>query len=107
MTFGILGFFQKTNERIQYFCLTVLKTNLFVCFLEESEDTKKSFRNYLTFKKNTKSMNSKLRNHPKTAQIDTNLIFCCIKRTQPKDVIRKDFGLVSKWAQEKKFGLLP
>jgi hypothetical protein len=29
--------------------LTVLKTNLFVCFLEESEDTKKSFRNYLIF----------------------------------------------------------
>ena len=49
MTFGILGFFQKTNEQIRFFCLTVLKTNLFVCFLEESEDTKKSFRNYLTF----------------------------------------------------------
>jgi hypothetical protein len=30
--------------------LTVLKTNLFVRFLEESEDTKKSFRNYLTFR---------------------------------------------------------
>ena len=33
-----------------FFCLTVLKTNLFVRFLEESEDTKKSFRNYLTFR---------------------------------------------------------
>ena len=28
-----------------YFCLTVLKMNSFVCFLEEFEDTKKSFRN--------------------------------------------------------------
>ena len=44
-TFGILGFFQKMNERIR----TVLKTNFFVRFLEESEDTKNSFRNYLTF----------------------------------------------------------
>ena len=48
--FGILGFFQKTNERIRFFSLTVLKTNLFVRFSEESEDTKKSFRNYLTFR---------------------------------------------------------
>ena len=39
--FGILGFFQKTNKRIRFFSLTVLKTNLLVCFLEESEDTKK------------------------------------------------------------------
>ena len=45
----ILGFFQKTNKRICFFWLTVLKTNLFVRFLEESEDTKNSFRNYLTF----------------------------------------------------------
>ena len=37
------------NERIWFFCLTVLKTNLFVRFLEEFEDTKKSFWNYLTF----------------------------------------------------------
>ena len=42
-------FFQKTNEWIRVFCLTVQKTNLFVRFLEESEDTKKSFRSYLTF----------------------------------------------------------
>ena len=38
----------RTNE-FRFFCRTVLKTNLFICFLEESEDTKKSFRNYLTF----------------------------------------------------------
>ena len=49
--FGTLGFFQKTNKQIRFFCLTVQKTNLFVRFLEESEGTKKSFRNYLTFKK--------------------------------------------------------
>ena len=40
-----LEFFQKTNERICFFCLTVVKTNLFVRFLEEFEDTKKIFRN--------------------------------------------------------------
>ena len=39
---------KQTNEFV-FFCLTVLKTNLFVRFLEESEDTKKPFRNYLTF----------------------------------------------------------
>ena len=37
---------KRTNEFV-FFCLTVLKTNF---FLEESEDTKKSFRNYLTFR---------------------------------------------------------
>ena len=40
----------RTNEFGFFFCLTVLKTNLFVRFLEESEDTKKSFRSYLTFR---------------------------------------------------------
>ena len=44
---------QRTNE-FMFFCLTVLKTNLFVCFLEESEDAKKFFRNYLTFRKRVK-----------------------------------------------------
>ena len=53
--FGILGFFQKTNEQIRFFCLTVLKTNLFVQFLEESEDSKKFFRNYLTLSGNRTS----------------------------------------------------
>ena len=37
---------KQTNK--SFFCGTVLKTNLFL-FLEESEDTIKSFRNYLTF----------------------------------------------------------
>ena len=42
-------FFIKTNEWIRVFlCLTVLKPNLFIRFLEEFEDTKKSFRNWLT-----------------------------------------------------------
>ena len=43
-----MDFYQvlKGQIRIRFFCLTVLKTNLFVRFLEESEDTKKSFRNY-------------------------------------------------------------
>ena len=40
------------NERMNFFLgLTVLNMNLFVRFLVESEDTKKSFQNYLTFKK--------------------------------------------------------
>ena len=34
---------------IRFFGLTVLKTNLFVRFLEESEDNKQSFRNYGAF----------------------------------------------------------
>ena len=33
-----------------FFCLTVVKTNLFISFLVELDDTKKSFQNYLTFK---------------------------------------------------------
>ena len=49
-TFGIIVFFQKTNEQIRFFRLTVCTKNESVhLFLEESEDTKKSFRNYLTF----------------------------------------------------------
>ena len=41
--FGILGFFQKTNERIRFFCLTVLKTNLFVCFFGRIRGYQKVF----------------------------------------------------------------
>ena len=40
--FGILGFFQK--KRMNEF-VVVVKTNSFLCVLEEYEDTKKSFRN--------------------------------------------------------------
>ena len=36
-------------EQDKNIIVIVLKTNLFVRFLEESEDTKKSFRSYLTF----------------------------------------------------------
>ena len=50
MTFVILRFFPKTNERITFFfCWTVVKTNFLIHFLEEFEGTKKSFWNYLTF----------------------------------------------------------
>ena len=41
--FGILGFFQKTNEQIPFLVQLGQKTNLFVRFLEESEDTKNRF----------------------------------------------------------------
>ena len=37
--FGILGFFQKTNEQIRFLVLLGKKPNSFVRFLEESEDT--------------------------------------------------------------------
>ena len=47
--FGILGFFHKTNERICFFGLTVLKTNLFVRFFGRIRGYPKAFRNYLTF----------------------------------------------------------
>ena len=43
--FGILNFSQKRTNKF----VSVVKTNLFVCFLGELEDTKKTFRNYLTF----------------------------------------------------------
>ena len=44
--FVVFNFFQKrTNE----FVFTTMR-RVFVCFLEEIEDTKKTFRNYLTFR---------------------------------------------------------
>ena len=57
------------NEQIRFFGLTVLKTNLylFIRFLEESEDAKKSFRNYLTFIRN------ELENHLYHHEININL----------------------------------
>ena len=42
-----LHFAEVTFYRIH----TLVKTNSFIRFLEESENTKKSFRNYLTFNK--------------------------------------------------------
>ena len=41
--FGILGFFQKTNEQIRFQYCQAKKMNLFVRFLEESKDTKRPF----------------------------------------------------------------
>ena len=47
--FGVFGFFQKKNEKKSTSGIIVVKSNSFVRFLEEIEDTKKTFRNYLTF----------------------------------------------------------
>ena len=41
---------KKRKNKFVFFCLTQLKKNLFVRFLEESEDTKTSFRNHLIFR---------------------------------------------------------
>ena len=41
---------KKRMNEFGFLPKTVLKTNLFVRFLEESEDAKKSFQNYLTFR---------------------------------------------------------
>ena len=41
--FGIFRFFQKTNEQIGFLYCQTIKMNLFVCFLEESEDIKSCF----------------------------------------------------------------
>ena len=40
---------KKGTNQFGFFWLTVLKTNLFIRFLEKSENNKKSFWNYLTF----------------------------------------------------------
>ena len=49
MIFSSRCFFQKTNERILLSYYETSGQLVFVCFLEEIEDTKKTFRNYLTF----------------------------------------------------------
>ena len=41
--FGILGFFQKNERTNSFLVRQPRKTNLFVRFLEESEDTKNCF----------------------------------------------------------------
>jgi hypothetical protein len=41
--FGILEFFQKTNERILFYYCWAKNPNLFVCFLEESSACKKHY----------------------------------------------------------------
>ena len=49
MVFSSRRFLQKTNERILLYYYETSGRLLFVRFLEEIEDTKKTFRNYLTF----------------------------------------------------------
>ena len=49
MIFSSQRSFQKTNERIQLHYYETSGRRVFVHFLEEIEDTKKTFRNYLTF----------------------------------------------------------
>ena len=50
MIFSSRCFLQKTNERILLYYYETSGRLVFVRFLEEIEDTKKTFRNYLTFK---------------------------------------------------------
>ena len=42
-------FFQKMNKRIRLYYYYISGRLVFVCFLEAIEDTKKTFRNWLTF----------------------------------------------------------
>ena len=49
MNFGVIDFLQKTNERIRLYYYDTSGRLVFVRFLEGIEDTKKTFRNYLTF----------------------------------------------------------
>ena len=51
MIFSSRRFLQKTNERILLYYYETSGRLIFVCFLEEIEDTIKTFRNYLTFRK--------------------------------------------------------
>ena len=48
-------FLQKTNEQIRLYHYDTSGRLFFVHFLEEIEDTKKTFRNQLTFRKCHKS----------------------------------------------------
>ena len=43
--FGVFNFLQKTNENKSTWGIIIVKSNLFVCFLEEIDDLKKTFRN--------------------------------------------------------------
>ena len=49
--FGVFNFFQKMNKQILLYYYETSGRLVFVRFLEEVEDTKKTFRNYLTFSK--------------------------------------------------------
>ena len=46
MVFGVFDFLQKTNKRIRLYYYDTSSRLAFVRFLEEIQDTKKSFRNY-------------------------------------------------------------
>ena len=46
MVFGAFDFLQKTNKRIRLYYYDTSSRLAFVRFLEEIQDTKKSFRNY-------------------------------------------------------------
>jgi hypothetical protein len=50
MVFDVFDFLQKTNKRIQLYYYDTSSRLVFIRFLEEIKDTKKTFRNYLTFK---------------------------------------------------------
>ena len=41
--FGVVDFLQKTNENKSFWGIIVVKSNSFVCFLEEMDDQKKHF----------------------------------------------------------------
>ena len=47
--FDVFDFLQKTNKGIRLYYYDTSSRLVFVRFLEENEDTKKPFRNYLTF----------------------------------------------------------
>ena len=49
MFFGVFDFLQKTNEGIRLYYYDTSSRLVYVRFLEETEDTKKPFRNYLAF----------------------------------------------------------
>ena len=53
MIFSSERFLQKTDERILLYYYQTSGRLVFVRFLEEIEDTKKTFRNYLTFSINS------------------------------------------------------
>ena len=53
--FSVFNFFQKMNENKSTLGIIVVKSNLFVRFLEEIDDSKKPFRNELTFRNKLKT----------------------------------------------------
>ena len=55
MVFGVIDFLKKTKQ-IQLYYYDTSGRLVFVHFLEEIEDTKKSFRNYLTFRSQVQSI---------------------------------------------------